>query len=115
MAEGKIDYGRLANKLAGDAGKVTRKLIDFGVSVVKPENIAKVGGAVKGLADSAIDGWKAAGAEDSTETTDETVEPTTADEAAPTEPDVTEPAEEKNAGNSSGGTIDDADATRQTK
>lgn len=110
MAEGKIDYGRLANKLAGDAGKVTRKLIDFGVSVVKPENIAKVGGAVKGLADSAIDGWKAAGAEDSTETTDETVEPTTADEAAPTEP-----AEEKNADNSSGGTIDDADATGQTK
>ena len=107
MAEGKIDYGRLANKLAGDAGKVTRKLIDFGVSVVKPENIAKVGGAVKGLADSAID--------DSTETTDETVEPTTADEAAPTEPDVTEPAEEKNADNSSGGTIDDADATGQTK
>ena len=61
MSEGKIDYGKLANKLAGDAGKVTRKLIDFGVSVVKPENISKVGGAVKGLADAAADGWRAAG------------------------------------------------------
>lgn len=64
MSEGKIDYGKLANKLAGDAGKVTRKLIDFGVSVVKPENIAKVGGAVRGLADAAADGWRAAGEED---------------------------------------------------
>lgn len=66
MSEGKIDYGKLANKLAGDAGKVTRKLIDFGVSVIKPENIAKVGGAVKGLADAAVDGWRAAGDEDKT-------------------------------------------------
>lgn len=64
MSEGKIDYGKLANKLAGDAGKVTRKLIDFGVSVVKPENIAKVGGVVRGLADAAADGWRAAGEED---------------------------------------------------
>lgn len=64
MSEGKIDYGKLANKLAGDAGKVTRKLIDFGVSVVKPENIARVGGAVRGLADAAADGWRAAGEED---------------------------------------------------
>lgn len=61
MSEGKIDYGKLANKLAGDAGKVTRRIIDFGVSVVKPENISKVGGAIKGLADSAADGWRAAG------------------------------------------------------
>lgn len=64
MSEGKIDYGKLANKLAGDAGKVTRKLIDFGVSVVKPENIAKVGGVVRGLADAAAEGWRAAGEED---------------------------------------------------
>lgn len=64
MSEGKIDYGKLANKLAGDAGRVTRKLIDFGVSVVKPENIAKVGGVVRGLADAAADGWRAAGEED---------------------------------------------------
>lgn len=76
MSEGKIDYGKLANKLAGDAGKVTRKLIDFGVSVVKPENIAKLGGAVRGLADAAADGWRAAGEEDKAAASDAGTVPT---------------------------------------
>lgn len=69
MADGKIDYGRLANKLAGDAGMVTRKGIDFLVGVVKPENIRKVTDEVKSIAGSAAEGWKAAGEADETETT----------------------------------------------
>lgn len=87
MSEGKIDYGKLANKLAGDAGKVTRRIIDFGVSVIKPENISKVGGAIKGLADSAADGWRAAG-----ETAHE-AEPAKAD-VAETPVDKEKPAED---------------------
>lgn len=69
MADGKIDYGKLANKLAGDAGRVTRKGIDFLVGVVKPENIRKVTDGVKSLAGSAVEGWKAAGEDNETETT----------------------------------------------
>lgn len=69
MADGKIDYGKLANKLAGDAGRVTRKGIDFFVGVVKPENIRKVTDGVKSLADSAVEGWKAAGEANETEAT----------------------------------------------
>lgn len=94
MSEGKIDYGKLANKLAGDAGRVTRKLIDFGVSVVKPENIAKVGGVVRGLADAAADGWRAAGEEDvaaaSTAATDHTADGETKAEMEPTADTVPE-------------------------
>ena len=69
MADGKIDYGKLANKLAGDAGMVTRKGIDFLVGVVKPENIRKVTDGVRSLAGSAVEGWKAAGEDNETETT----------------------------------------------
>lgn len=69
MADGKIDYGKLANKLAGDAGRVTRKGIDFLVGVVKPENIRKVTDGVRSLAGSAVEGWKAAGEDNETETT----------------------------------------------
>ena len=91
MSEGKIDYGKLANKLAGDAGKVTRRIIDFGVSVVKPENISKVGGAIKGLADSAADGWRAAGEAAKAGETAHEAEPAKA-EVAETPVDEEEPA-----------------------
>lgn len=98
MSEGKIDYGKLANKLAGDAGKVTRRLIDFGVSVVKPENISKVGGAIRGLADSAADGWRAAGEAAKTGETAHEAEPVEAEAAEATadeEKSAEAPADEK--------------------
>ena len=61
---GNIDYGKLATKLANSAGKITRKVVDTGVSIVRPENIKKAGAAARTLADSAAEGWNAAAEED---------------------------------------------------
>jgi hypothetical protein len=63
----KIDYGALVSKMANSAGRFTRKAVDTGVSLVKPENLKAAGDALKGVADSAAEGWKKAGDEDSTE------------------------------------------------
>lgn len=79
MTDGKIDYGKLANKLANDAGKVTRKGIDFLVGVVKPENIRKVTDGAKSIANSAVEGWKMAGEDNEMKVTKPVIvtEPTT--------------------------------------
>lgn len=90
MADGKIDYGKLANKLAGDAGKVTRKGIDFLVGVVKPENIRKVTDGVKTIADSAVEGWKAAGVDDEHEPVSEPTEEKSAEADAKESSEPTE-------------------------
>ena len=63
-SNGSIDYGKLATKLANSAGKITRKVVDTGVSIVRPENIKKAGAAARTLADSAAEGWNAAAEED---------------------------------------------------
>ena len=63
-SNGNIDYGKLATKLANSAGKITRKVVDTGVSIVRPENIKKAGAAARTLADSAAEGWNAAAEED---------------------------------------------------
>jgi hypothetical protein len=61
-----IDYGKLASKLANSTGRLTRRVVDTGVSIVRPENLKKAGDAMKGLAGSAAEGWNAAGSEDKT-------------------------------------------------
>jgi hypothetical protein len=61
-----IDYGKLASKLANSTGRLTRRVVDTGVSIVRPENLKKAGDAMRELAGSAAEGWKAAGSEDKT-------------------------------------------------
>jgi hypothetical protein len=62
----RIDYGALASKAANSLGKVTRKIVDTGVSLVDPENLKAVGEGVKNVAGSVAEGWKTAGEESNT-------------------------------------------------
>ena len=69
--KGRIDYGDLFEKMAGDAGKYARKGFDAIKGVATKDNAEKVGDVfgnvvktAKGMADSAVQGWNATNEED---------------------------------------------------
>jgi hypothetical protein len=68
-----IDYGKLARKVANDAGKFARKAVDAGQELAKPENLKAAANTVKSVGQEFVNGLKESEKED----TDKTNEPHT--------------------------------------